>query len=406
MTGLLSDVRVLDLTHMLAGPYGTALLADMGAEMIKIENHFGDHTRGGTHMQLGGMGAYFLAVNRNKKSVVLDLKTEKGLEVFYDLVKVSDVVVDNMRPLSLKKLKCDYDDLKKINPRIISCSLTGFGHTGPYRDRTAFDLSIQAISGGMSLTGEPGRPPVRAGIPIGDLAGGMSAALSISAALHFRDATGQGQKLDISLLDVQISMLSYVAAYYLVGGIMLGPQGSRHGMIVPYEAFQTKDSWIVVACVTQKFWEGLCIGLGVEELIVDERFNGPGPRLQNINELIPLLQKPFLEKTTEEWLQIMDKLEVPCAPVNSVATALNDPQVLSRNMVVEFDREVVGKFKLVGNPIKTSATEEVFNPPPFLGEHTESVLKGLLGYSDEKIEQLNEEKAIGLMGQIPEEEEG
>jgi crotonobetainyl-CoA:carnitine CoA-transferase CaiB-like acyl-CoA transferase len=176
-------------------------------------------------------------------------------------------------------------------------------------------------------------------------------------------------------------------------------------MIVPYEAFQTKDSWIVVACVTQKFWEGLCIGLGVEELIIDERFNSPGGRLKNHDDLIPILQNVFLKKTSTEWLQILDELEVPCAPVNSVDRALSDPQVLSRNMVVEFERDVVGKFKLVGNPIKTSATEDVFNPPPFLGEHTESILKELLGYSDEKIKQLNEEKAIGLMGQIPEEEE-
>jgi len=397
MKGLLSDVRVLDLTRMLAGPYGTMLLADMGAEMIKIENHFGDYTRLGVRTSIGGMGAYFLALNRNKKSVVLDLKKPEGLDIFYELVKISDVVVDNMRPKALKRLKCDYEDLKKINPKIISCSLSGFGHTGPYQDKTAFDLSIQAISGGMSVTGEKGRPPVRMGLPMGDVSGGMAMALSIVSALHYRDSTGKGQKLDISLMDVQISLASYLVAYYLVGDILTGPQGSRHENIVPYEAFQTKDIWLVVACVTEPMWEGLCITMELDELLLDERFDNALKRLEHHDALAEILQERFLTKTAEEWVLKLDEASVPCAPVNTLDRALSEPQTLARNMVADIDHPKFGSFKLAGNPIKASATEDVFVPPPQLGEYTAKVLKEHLGYSDEKIQSLTEEKIIGIL---------
>jgi len=402
MRGLLSDLRILDLTRMLAGPYGTLLLADMGAEIIKIEDHNGDYTRLGVMTSIGKMGAYFLALNRNKKSVVLDLKNPKGLEIFYEMVKVSDVVVDNMRPQALKRLKCDYDNLKKINPKIISASLSGFGHTGPFKDKTAFDLTIQAISGGMSVTGEVGRPPVRMGFPMGDVGGGMALALSIVSAIHFRDRTGEGQKLDISLMDVQISLASYLTSYYLVGGILSGPQGSRHGTIVPYEAFQTKDLWIVVACVTEPMWEGLCIGLGLEELIIDERFNNALKRLKNHDELIAILQERFLAKNTDEWITRLDESSVPCAAVNTIDRALNHPQTLARDMVIEIDHPRFGSFKLAGNPIKASAVKDVFVPPPQLGEYTAQVLQGVLGYSDDKIKELKDEKLIGVLEEEPE----
>lgn len=397
MKGLLADLRILDLTRMLAGPYGTLLLADMGAEIIKIEDHNGDYTRLGVMTSIGKMGAYFLALNRNKKSVVLDLKNPKGLEVFYEMVKVSDVVVDNMRPEALKRLKCDYEDLKKVNPKIISASLSGFGHTGPFKDKTAFDLTIQAISGGMSVTGEVGRPPARMGYPMGDVGGGMALALSIVSAIHFRERTGEGQKLDISLMDVQISLASYLTAYYLVGGILSGPQGSRHGTIVPYEAFKAKDIWMVVACVTEPMWEGLCIALELEELIIDERFDNALKRLENHDELIAILQERFLTKTAEEWIARLDESSVPCAPVNSIDRVLSHPQTLARDMVIEIDHPRFGQFKLGGNPIKASAVQDVFVPPPQLGEYTIEVLKGVLGYSDDKINELKEEKLIGVL---------
>jgi CoA:oxalate CoA-transferase len=395
MKGLLSGIRILDLTRMLAGPYGTMLLGDMGAEIIKIEDSAGDFTRVASQITHDGVSAYFLSVNRNKRSIILDLKNPEGKAVFCEMVKVSDVVVDNMRPQALRKLKCDFDDLKKFNPKIISCSISGFGHTGPYQDRPAFDLTIQAWSGGMGLTGEKGGAPVRMGIPLADLAGGFFGALAIVSALLNRNITGKGQKLDISLLDCQISLTSYLAAYYFIGGMIAGPQGSRHESIVPYEAFKTKDIWVVVACVTPKFWEGLCRVLGLEQLISDERFKDTMKRLVNHDALFPILQKAFLQKTADEWLRKLDQEGVPSAPVNTIDRALNDPQVLERNMVVEIDHPR-GKFKLAGNPIKTPGPgEEVFLPPPDHGEHTEEILRDLLGYSEEKIKELKAQKAVG-----------
>jgi CoA:oxalate CoA-transferase len=281
MNNLLSGIRIVDLTRMLAGPYGTMLMGDLGAEIIKIEDHAGDFTRFGGRDPEGGTGTYFLSVNRNKKSVVLDLKHPEGKEIFYDLVKISDVVIDNMRPQALKGLGCDFEDIKEYNPKIISCSISGFGHSGPYRDRPAFDLTVQALSGAMGLTGEEGGPPCKMGLPVGDVAGGMFAVIAILSALHRRQETGRGQKLDIALLDCLVSMSSYLTAFYFANGQDPGPQGSRHEVVVPYQAFPCKDRWIVVTCVTPKFWQGLCRALGLEELIEDKRFEDSQGRLEN-----------------------------------------------------------------------------------------------------------------------------
>lgn len=388
MSGLLSGVRILDLTRMLAGPYETMLLGDMGADVIKIEDAAGDYTR--------LLEAYYLSINRNKRSIVLDIKSPKGKEIFYELVRVSDVVVDNMRPKALKQLKFDYDDLKTYNPRIISCSLSGYGHTGPYQDRTAFDLTIQAYSGAMSLTGEKGRSPLKMGLPIADIAGGMFAAFAVVCALFHRNTTGQGQKLDVGMLDSQISMASYLAAYYLINGTVAGPQGARHESIVPYEAFQTKDIWIVVACVTPKFWEGLCRVLDLETLISDKRFADPGARLIHHDELASLLQEAFFKKTCNEWLELLDAVSVPCAPVNTLDRALNDPQVISREMVLEFDHPRLNRIRVAGNPVKTPGMAQVMKRPPELGEHTREVLREYLQYTDEQITRLRDENLIAI----------
>ncbi len=384
--GLLSGIRILDLTRMLAGPYGTMLLGDLGADIIKIEDFAGDYTR--------LLDAYYLSINRNKRSIVLDIKSSEGKRIFYELVKVSDVVIDNMRPRALRKLQFDYDDLKIHNPRIISCSLSGYGHTGPYRDRPAFDLSIQAISGGMSLTGEKGGPPLKMGLPIADIAGGMFAAFAVVSALVHRNTTGEGRKLDVSMLDSQISMASYLAAYYLINGTVAGPQGARHESIVPYEAFRTKDRWIVVTCVTPKFWESLCRTLGIEELISDERFTDPAKRLENRDALASLIQAAFMNKTTDEWLFLLDEAGVPCAPVNTLDRALNDPQVLERNMVLEFDHPRLNRIRVAGNPVKTPGLEQPMRCPPELGEHTDEVLKEFLNYSDDMLMKLEKERII------------
>ena len=401
MSGLLSGVRILDLTRMLAGPYGTMLLGDMGAEIIKIEDQIGDYTRyGGAQAAPGGVGTYFLSINRNKKSVVLDLKTPEGRAVFYDLVKVSDVVVDNMRPEALRRLGCDYEDLKPYNPGIISCSLSGFGRHGPYRDRPAFDLIVQALSGAMGLTGQPGGAPCRMGLPVGDVAGGMFAVIGLLAALNHRHATGHGMKIDVGLLDCLISMSSYLSAYYFMTGEDPGPQGSRHELIVPYEAFPTRDIWIVVTCVTPKFWEGFCRALDIEALLTDERFDAPEKRKENYDQLIPIIRDVLGRRPGEEWLRRLEAQGVPCAPVNSLARALDDPQVKARNMVVSLLHPRAGELKLAGNPVKAVGLDERFESPPELGGQTRELLAGLLGYSEEKISQLEAEQVIGIYKEV------
>jgi crotonobetainyl-CoA:carnitine CoA-transferase CaiB-like acyl-CoA transferase len=394
MPQLLSNVRILDLSRMLAGPYGSMLLGDLGAEVIKIEEPAGDFTRTPAQYHMGGIGAYFLAINRNKKSMVIDLTTPQGKEVFHDLVKISDVVFDNLRPTVLKKVGADYETLRRINPRIISCSVSGFGQDGPDRDLPAYDLTIQARGGAMSITGEKDGPPVRMGLPMGDLAGGMFAAFAIAAALFERERTGQGRQLDISLLDCQASLLTYMATYHTIGGLIPKPQGSSHEILTPYQAFKAKDLHLVVACPTEKFWQSLCRALGREDLTSHPHFKDAFQRIVHRQELYQVLGEIFLTKTADEWMEMLRREDVPSAPVNTLDRVMADPQLLHRNMVVEVDHPAGGKFKCVGNPVKASGGDEVFHHPPALGEHTEEILRGLLDYSSQKIQDLMEKKII------------
>jgi crotonobetainyl-CoA:carnitine CoA-transferase CaiB-like acyl-CoA transferase len=392
MPPLLQNVRILDLSRMLAGPYGSMLLGDLGAEVIKIEEPAGDFTRTPAQYHMGGIGAYFLAINRNKKSIVLDLTTQKGREVFHDLVKISDVVYDNLRPTVLKKIGADYETLRKINPKIISCSVSGFGQDGPDRDLPAYDLTIQARGGAMGITGEKEGAPVRMGLPMGDLAGGMFAAYGIVAALFDRERTGQGKRLDISLLDCQVSLLTYMATYHSIGGLIPKPQGASHEVLVPYQSFKTKDLYLVVACPTDKFWQSLCRALGREDLISHPHFKDALQRIINRQELYQILQDIFLTRTVDEWMEVLRQEDVPSAPVNTLDRVMTDAQLLHRRMVVEVDHPVSGKFKSVGNPVKASGGEEVYHHPPALGEHMEEILRGLLGYDSQRIEQLIQQK--------------
>ena len=396
MKSVLSGIRIVDLSRVLAGPYGTLLLGDLGAEIIKIEDpKEGDPTRNISPQKVEGEDPYFLGLNRNKKSITLNLNSLQGREILYRLVKISDVVYDNYRPDVLGKLGVDYETLKKINPKIISCSISGFGHTGERQDRPAFDLTLQAMGGAMSVTGEPGRAPVRLGLPMGDLAGGMFAAYAVSAALFHREKTGEGLKIDLSLLDCQVSLLTYMAQYYFFNGIIPGPIGSGHQSIVPYQAFQTRDIWIVVAVFTEKFWPKFCKVLGLESLAADPRFDRNQKRLQNKAILIPLLEKAALNWKGEDLLKRLEEEDVPAAPVNTLDRILSDPQVLSRNMVVAMDHPRVGKFKSVGNPIKISCSqEEEFQPPPVMGQHNECIFSGLLGYSPADLKKWKEEGII------------
>ncbi|MBM4249950.1 MAG: CoA transferase [Euryarchaeota archaeon] len=394
--GLLDGVRILDLSQMLSGPYSTLVLGDMGAEVIKIEPPGeGDRTRTMPHHHFGGLSGYFISINRNKKSVTLDLKVPEAREVFYDLVRKSDVVFDNFRPGVLERLQIDYNTLGRIKPDIISVSITAFGEEGPYKDLPAFDLTIQAIGGAMSVTGEPGGAPVRLGLPMGDLAGAVFASNAVAAALYKRERTGEGSRVDVSLLDALVSMHTYVGQYVLQGGEVPGPVGSGHQSVVPYRAFMGGDGeWFVIAVFTEKFWGLFCKMLGIEGLEKDPRFEDNPRRCVNREALFQILEEEFEKRPAAEWLKKLDKAGVPAAPINKLDRTFADPQVLLRKMVVEIEVPGAGKVKTTGNPVKVLGEEERFEAPAQLGQHTDEVLSGLLGYSKERIAQLREKKAL------------
>jgi CoA:oxalate CoA-transferase len=397
--GALSGLRVADLTLFLAGPYGSMMLADMGAEVIKIERpKVGDTARILQQSEpkycYQGMSSYYLTSGRNKKSMTLDLRNEKGEEVFYDLVKVSDVVYDNFRPGVLERLRADYETLKKVNPRIISCSVSGYGLTGPAKDRPAFDGVIQAYGGEMSITGEPGRPPVRSGLAIGDIAGGVYSVVGILAALYARQTSGVGQKVDISMLDCQVSLWNYMATMYLMSGEMHVPWGSRHYVHAPYGAYKTKDIYIFLAIIGDAHWPLLVDALGIEEL-ENEKYKKRVGRWEDKEKIDAILGEVFQTKGGDKWVKILTEKGIPCAPVNAIDRVCSDSQVLSRNMIVEVEFPDGHKIKEPGNPIKLSETPgEIFAPPPLLGQHTREVLTDILKYTDEKIDELEKEGVI------------
>ena len=367
MTQTLAGIRVLDLTRMLAGPYATMLLADMGAEVIKVEDPAGDPIRGmGPPFEADGSSACFNAINRNKKSVVLDLRTAAGRAHFFDLVRTADVVIDNFRAGVMERLGLTPDALRAAKPDLVTCSVTAFGGDGPYRDLPAFDLILQAMGGGMSITGEAGGTPVRAGMPIGDLGGGIFAALAVCGALVRRSRTGQGEHIDLSLLDVQVSLLTYVAQYFLTDGRVPQPIGSAHQSVVPYEAFPTADGYVVVAVFVENFWSPLCQVLGTPELAA--RYPTNTERVRARAELVPLLAERFRTRKTDDWVKDLWAAAVPSGPVNTVDLVLADPQVRHRGMVV-----TDGVRTLVGNPIK-NGDPDGFAPAPGLGQHNDEVL--------------------------------
>jgi CoA:oxalate CoA-transferase len=367
MTQTLAGIRVVDLTRMLAGPYATMLLADMGAEVIKVEDPGGDPIRGmGPPFEADDSSAYFNAINRNKKSVVLDLRTEADRARFFELVGTADVLIDNFRAGVMERLGLTPDALRTVKPGLVTCSVTAFGSDGPYRDLPAFDLILQAMGGGMSITGEAGGTPVRAGVPIGDLGGGIFAALAVCGALVRRSRTGQGEHIDLSLLDVQVSLLTYVAQYFLTDGRVPEPIGSAHQSVVPYEAFPTTDGHVVVAVFVENFWAPLCQVLGMPELT--GRYPTNLDRVRARAELVPLLAGRFRTRTTDAWVKDLWAAAVPSGPVNTVDRVLADPQVRHRGMVVSD-----GLRTLVGNPIK-NGEPDTFAPAPRLGQHNAEVL--------------------------------
>ncbi|PYM33425.1 MAG: hypothetical protein DME15_11340 [Candidatus Rokuibacteriota bacterium] len=394
---LLEGVRVLDLSRMLAGPYGALLLADMGAEVIKIEEpDGGDPIRGmGPPFLPDGESAYFLAINRNKKSVAIDLTKEAGREVFHDLVRRADVVLENFRPGVMERLGCGYAKLWALNQRVVLCSISAYGQEGPYRDWPAFDLALQAMGGAMSLTGEPGREPVRMGLPMGDLAGGVFGAFAVAGALWRRERTGEGAHIDLSLLDCQVSLLTYLAQYFWADGRVPGPLGSAHASVVPYGALATRDGHLIVAVFVEKFWSGFCRALGRPQWERDPRFLTNRDRVVNRETLMPLVEAEFRTRTTAEWLRRLQAEGVPAAPIQSVDRVLEDLQVRRRGMVVEMEHPVHGRLPTLGTPVKVDGAMTVtVSPPPRLGEHTDLVLREILKYPDARLAELRRAGAI------------
>jgi len=395
----LSDVVVLDLTHMLSGPYGAMLLTDLGARTIKVEPPGGGE---GTRQLLAsskeysrqGMGAYFLTLNRNKESVCIDLKSDEGRAVFYDLVRRADVVIDNFSVGVTSRLRIDHETLAAINPRIITCSISGFGETGPETARPAFDQVVQGMGGGMSITGSEASGPVRSGIPIGDLGGGVFGAMGVLAALVSRNATGLGKHVDVSMLDVQISLLSYMATMYLMSGNVPDRLGNGHFVHVPYNTYRTQTNHVIIACIGDAFFELLLNVLSSHEL-QDPRYLKQPARLADKEFIDGVIERELMTNTAEYWLAKLRGARIPCAPVNDFEQALDDPQIRARNMVVDVTLQSGEVVQMPGNPIKFSdAGEETFTAPPLIGEHTETVLRDFLNYPSQRLTELRQKGVI------------
>ncbi|MCL2669368.1 MAG: CoA transferase [Syntrophaceae bacterium] len=394
MTGMLSDIKVLDLTTYLSGPYCTMILADMGADVMKLESPgTGCHTRKNPPF-INGESAYFMSLNRGKKGLTLNLKSKQGQEIFLRLVAESDVLVENFRPGVMQRLGFDYEQIAQVNPRIVYASISGFGSTGPDREKGAYDMVIQGYGGVMSITGYPGGDPVRVGYSIADLTAGIYSALAITGALRVRDRVGQGQYLDLSMLDCQLALMENAIARYFATGEIPEPLGSRHPSIVPFQAFKAKNGYFTVTASTNEQFGNLCDLMGIEEVKKDPRFLTIPDRVQNMDALVEILAKVFVQDTKEHWIELLEKRGVPCGPINNVKEVVESAQVQARGMIVEQDHPKAGKIRTVNSPINASLTPmAVKTPPPLLGQDTEKVLSRL-GYGPSEIESF---RAAGII---------
>ena len=396
----LAGVRVLDLTQFLAGPFATQILGDLGAEVIKLEAPSGDWSRSLPPHFVGPDSAYYLSVNRNKKSVVADMKSADGLALVKRLVGASDIVMENFRPGVLDRLGLVYEELAAENEGLIWCSISGFGQNGPDRDRPAYDMIVQALSGGMSMTGEPGEPAVRAGIPIGDLCAGMYGTIGVLAALEARRRTGKGRLVDVAMLDCQVAMLCYQAAYFLHSGNEPGRQGRGHASIPTYRSFDAgNDTELVITANTERMWRALCGVLGREELADDPRFATNDDRYANRFELWPLLEAAFQEKDADAWVPLLLEAGIPVGRVNTLGAALSNPQIVQRDMILELTAADGRRVRVAGNPIKFAddvPPQAAF--PPLLGQDTRGVLAGVLGLGEDEIEAAIEAGVVGEPG--------
>jgi len=387
MPGPIAGVRVLELAQIMAGPACGLMLADLGAEVIKIEKTAGgDDTRKFLPPDINGESAAFMMMNRNKKGLALNLKEQEGINIFKKMVEQSDVVIENFRKGTLEKLGIGYEDLKKINPKIILCEISGYGRTGPYADKGGFDLVAQGMSGLMSITGESSdKPPMKVGAPLTDITAGILGATGVLAALINRDKTGKGQRVDTSLYEAGIVHTYWQSAIAGATGKSPGPLGSAHPLTAPYQAFKTKDNWITIGASNQNNWMNLLNAIERVDLQEDDRFKDNNSRMKNLEALAPILQEELLKKTSNEWIKIFDEKGLPCGPINSITEMHNDPHTLDRKMVIEVDNKKAGKSKAIGMPIKFSdsnANTEI--GAPNFGQHTDEILVQF-GYSADQI---------------------
>ncbi|KWZ77396.1 III protein, CoA-transferase family [Heyndrickxia coagulans] len=388
----LSGIKVLDLTRVLAGPFCTMILGDLGAEVIKVEAPGGsDETRGWGPPFQQNVSAYYLCTNRNKKSITLDLKRESGKEIIRRLAKNSDVVIHNFKTGTMERLGLGYETLRTLNPRLIYCSITGFGETGPYKDLPGYDFIIQAMSGLMSITGEENGPPLKTGVAITDVLTGLYACIGIEAALLAREHTGKGQKIDLSLYDSATTALVNIASNFLMSGNIPGRLGNRHPNIVPYQSFQTSDGEIAIAVGNDRQFQTLCELLDLGQLASDERFATNPKRVENRETLIPILEKVFRTRPVSFWREALEKRKIPCGPIQNLEQVAADPQLEAREMLIKMEHPIAGEIKLVASPLKLSETPVRYvQHPPMPGEHTEEILRRI-GFSQEEIEAYKEE---------------
>jgi glutaryl-CoA transferase len=394
--GPLDGIRVLDLTRVLAGPYCTMFLGDLGAEVVKVEQPgVGDDTRGWGPPFTGGESAYFLCVNRNKKGVTVDLKSKEGIALVRRLAEHADVLIENFRPGAMERLGLGEKDLRAANPRLIYASLSGFGADGPMSDAPGYDLIVQAWGGLMSITGPADGEPSKVGVAIIDLVAGLMLGKSIAAALFAREKLGVGQKIDTSLLEAEVACLINVGSNYLVEGNIPRRWGNAHPSIVPYQSFKTVDGYLVIGVASEGIWRRFCQAIGRAEWADDSRFEKNSNRVENRSLLIGLLAEIFLDRSTDEWLKLLNSVGVPCAPVQTVDQVFQAPQVLHREMLVQVEHPTAGIVRMAGIPIKFSATPaSVRLPPPLLGQHTEEVLASWLGMDGQEIAELRRKDVI------------